>query len=225
MEDWIKANQSLASPNNAIYFPSPQMNDPKTPGKQRTVAPSGNIAGLITTADQAVGVWKAPAGVSASLKNVAGLEYKLSQAELEKLNNAGVNCLMDMPSYGLISFGARTSESYGNPSSDWKYIPIRRLALYIEMSLNSSMTWIAFRSNDENLWADIRKMTASFLQGLYVQGAFMGATSEEAFFVTCDRTTMSQEDITAGRVRMNVGFAPTYPAEFINLAMVFETPS
>ncbi len=199
----------------AIYYPWIMVSDPLNPGSLRTCAPGGTIAGVYARIDSARGVWKAPAGTEASLVGVQGLEYLLTDAENGILNPQGVNCLRVFPAYGPVSWGSRTllgSDVAGDP---YKYIPIRRLALYIEESLFRGTKWVVFEPNDEPLWAQIRLNVGAFMHNLFRQGAFQGTTPRQAYFVKCDSETTTQNDRDLGIVNIVVGFAPLKPAEFV----------
>jgi len=199
--------------NAAVYFPRVLVHDPAT-GATRTVGPSGFIAGLYARSDRERGVWKAPAGTEAVLRGVQGLAAKLTQPEMDALTELGVNPLRELPGGGYVAWGARTM---AGSDSEWKYVPVRRFALYLEESIDQGTEWAVFEPNDEPLWGQIRAQVMTFLEGLYRQGAFPAARPQEAYFVRCDRSTMTQADIDAGRLHILVGFAPLKPAEFVVL--------
>jgi phage tail sheath protein FI len=160
-------------------------------------------------------VWKAPAGINASLTGVSGLQYKLTDAENGDLNIQAINCLRQFKVYGDVVWGARTLQGNDQAGSEWKYIPIRRLALYIESSLYDGTQWVVFEPNDTPLWSQIRLNVGAFMQGLFLQGAFQGTTPQQAYFVKCDAENNPQASIDLGIVNILVGFAPLYPAEFV----------
>jgi phage tail sheath protein FI len=199
----------------AIYYPWVMVSDPLNAGSLRTCAPCGTIAGLYARIDSSRGVWKAPAGTEASLVGVQGLEYQLTDAENGILNPQGVNCLRVFPAYGPISWGSRTLLGSDVVGSEYKYIPIRRLALYIEESLYRGTKWVVFEPNDEPLWSQIRLNVGAFMHNLFRQGAFQGTTPNQAYFVKCDSETTTQNDRDLGIVNIVVGFAPLKPAEFV----------
>ena len=203
--------------NSALYFPWVRAPDPLKSGALTAYPPSGFVAGILARTDSSRGVWKAPAGTEASLTGVAGLKTTLSDAENGLLNPAGVNCLRTFPVYGNVVWGARTLEGNDQRGSEWKYVPVRRMALFLEESLYRGTQWVVFEPNDEPLWAQIRLNIGAFLQGLFRQGAFQGKTPKEAYFVKCDRETTTQADINNGIVNILVGFAPLKPAEFVVL--------
>jgi Bacteriophage tail sheath protein len=213
--NWLDANASLRSRNSAIYFPRPDLADPLNGFRLRASAPSGTMAGLYARIDGTRGVWKAPAGTEASLAGVQKLEYKLTDPENGVLNPLGINCLRNFPVYGPVGWGARTLMGADQIADDYKYIPVRRLALFIEESLYRGTQWVVFEPNDEPLWAQIRLNVGAFMQNLFRQGAFQGQTPQDAYFVKCSKETTTQNDINLGIVNIIVGFAPLKPAEFV----------
>ena len=164
--------------------------------------------------DSSRGVWKAPAGTEADLRNITGLEVNLTDLENGVLNKLGVNCERIFPT-GIVNWGARTLDGADDFGSEWKYIPIRRFALFLEESLFRGTKWIVFEPNDEPLWANFRLNLNAFMMSLFRQGAFQGTTPDKAFFVKCDAETTTQNDRNLGIVNIEVGFAPLKPAEFV----------
>lgn len=201
----------------AVYYPWLMIADPVKNGQVRAMPPSGTIAGLYARIDSARGIWKAPAGTEAALVGAQGIEYNLTDLENGTLNPLGVNCLRIFPVFGPIAWGARTLQGADQMTSEWKYVPVRRTALYIEESLYRGTKWVVFEPNDEPLWAQIRLNVGAFMQNLFRQGAFQGKTPREAYFVKCDKETTTQNDINLGIVNILVGFAPLKPAEFVIL--------
>jgi phage tail sheath protein FI len=163
------------------------------------------------------GVWKAPAGLDATLVGVPGLSVTLTDAENGELNPLGINCLRTRPAAGRVVWGARTLQGADRLASEWKYVPVRRTALFIEESLYRGTQWVVFEPNDEPLWAQIRLNVGAFMHNLFRQGAFQGTTPREAYLVKCDKETTTQNDINLGIVNILVGFAPLKPAEFVIL--------
>jgi phage tail sheath protein FI len=161
------------------------------------------------------GVWKAPAGVDASVNGTAGLAYDLTDKQNGVLNQVGINCLRTFPVYGRVCWGARTLRGADQAADEYKYVPVRRTALFLEESLYRGLKWVVFEPNDEPLWAQIRLNVGAFLQSLFRQGAFQGTTPRQAYFVKCDSETTTQDDINKGIVNIVVGFAPLKPAEFV----------
>jgi len=197
----------------AVYFPRLTVN---VAGLPVQIGASGAIAGLMARTDTARGVWKAPAGTEADVRGITGLERKFSDGENGLLNPKAVNTIRIFPT-GVVSWGARTMDGDDGNPSDYKYVSIRRLALYLEESLYRGLRWVVFQPNDEPLWAQIRLNVGAFMHGLFVQGAFQGQKSTDAYFVRCDAETTTQDDRNKGIVNVWVGFAPLKPAEFVVL--------
>jgi uncharacterized protein len=213
--DWISSRLATKGPNAAAYFPRVRVADPLDGFRLRPIPPSGSVAGLLARIDASRGVWKAPAGTEASLRGVGRLEYALTDAENGVLNPLGLNALRAKPTFGTIVWGARTLDGADALASQWKYLPVRRLALMIEETLLRGTQWAVFEPNDEGLWAQLRLNIGSFMHGLFRQGAFQGAKPAEAYLVRCDAQTTTQADIDRGVVNVLVGFAPLKPAEFV----------
>ncbi len=201
--------------NAAFYFPWVKAPDPNLEGRLRVFPPSGFVAGIYARTDATRGIWKAPAGTDASLTGASGVSVPLTDLENGVLNVQAVNCIRNLPVYGTVAWGARTLHGNNERGSEWKYIPVRRTALFIEESLDRGLKWVVFEPNDEPLWAQIRLNVGAFMQDLFRQGAFQGRTPREAYFVKCDRETTTQTDINNGIVNILVGFAPLKPAEFV----------
>lgn len=213
--DWISSELTLAGANAAAYFPRIRAADPLDDGALRAFPPSGAIAGLIARTDGDRGVWKAPAGTEAGLAGVRELTLKLTDAENGILNPLGLNCLRTFPVHGHVAWGARTVDGADVAASQWKYLPVRRLALMIEETAYRGTAWAVFEPNDEPLWGQLRLNITAFMHGLFRQGAFQGGTPREAYLVKCDRETTTQADVDRGVVNVLVGFAPLKPAEFV----------
>jgi len=213
--EWFGGIDKGSGSNAAVYFPQVKVEDPLNEFRLRSIGPSGTIAGLYARTDSSHGIWQAPAGVEAPLRNVRELKCVLSDPENETLNQLGVNCLRNFPVVGNVCWGARTLRGADQLTSEWKYVPVRRVALYIEESLFREMQWIVFEPNDEPLWAMIHLNVGAFMHNLFRQGAFQGTTPRDAYFVKCDKETTTQNDITQGIVNIFVGFAPLKPAEFV----------
>jgi len=212
---------AIGNPKNAaIYFPRLRLVDPLRENQLEAFGPGGVVAGIIARTDSSRGVWKAPAGTEAGLGGVLGLSINDSPATLTDgenglLNPRGINCLRNLPGIGHVVWGARTLEGADMLASQWKYLPVRRLALFIEESLFRGTQWVVFEPNDEPLWAQIRLNVGAFMHSLFIDGAFQGATPREAYFVKCSHETTTQTDIDNGIVNIEVGFAPLKPAEFV----------
>jgi phage tail sheath protein FI len=223
-KDWIRikdAKENIDSlslsrnENAAIYFPLVRSPDPEEDGRYRNFAPCGVVAGVIARTDAQRGIWKAPAGIDAILTGVPELKYQMTDEENGSLNPLGINCLRVMPGVGRVVWGARTLKGADRLANQWKYLPVRRTALYIEESLYRGTQWAVFEPNDEPLWAQIRLNVGAFMHDLFTKGAFQGSTPKEAYLVKCDKETTTQYDIDRGIVNIVVGFAPLKPAEFV----------
>jgi phage tail sheath protein FI len=200
--------------NAAIYFPNVNMTD-RIQQSVRAFPPCGVIAGVWARTDVQRGVWKAPAGTDASLNGVADLTVAMTDLDNGRLNPLGINCLRNLPVIGPVSWGARTMRGADRLADQWKYVPIRRLALFIEESLYRGTQWVVFEPNDEPLWSLIRLNVGAFMNNLFRQRAFQGATPQEAYLVKCDHENNPQNTIDLGVVNILVGFAPLKPAEFV----------
>lgn len=208
----------LSYPNAALYYPRVRAKDSLDDDKMRTFVPSGAVAGIIARTDNTVGVWKAPAGLKAYLTGLSELELTLTDEESGQLNELGVNCLRLKATEGIIVWGSRTmvkNDTNSEPLRFWKYLPVRRLALFIEESLYRGTQWVVCEPNDEPLWSKIRQNVGDFMHDLFMKEAFQGRKSNEAYFVKCDNDTTTPDDITNGIVNIIVGFAPLKPAEFV----------
>jgi phage tail sheath protein FI len=201
--------------NAAVYYPRVLQSDPLRDGQILDFVPCGIVAGVMARTDVRRGVWKAPAGLDASLNGTAGLSVKLTDLENGKLNQVGINCLRTFAAGGRVVWGARTMRGGDSFADEYKYVPVRRTALFIEESLYRGTQWVVFEPNDEPLWAQIRLNLGAFLHGLFRQGAFQGKDPKDAYFVRCDRTTTTQTDINLGIVNIIVGVALLRPAEFV----------
>lgn len=215
MQTWLSENADLRHRNAAVYFPRVRVADPLQQNRLASRGASGTMAGLYAATDASRGVWKAPAGTEVRLRGVQELDYVLTDRQNGVLNPLGVNCLRSLPIFGGVAWGARTLDGADQQASEWKYVPVRRLALFLEESLYRGTQWVVFEPNDEPLWAQIRLNLGAFMQNLFRQGAFQGKTPREAYFVKCDRETTTQNDINLGIVNIVVGFAPLKPAEFV----------
>ena len=203
-----------ATDNAAVYYPRLVLTDADG-NAVPDVAPSGAVAGLYAATDTARGVWKAPAGIAVKLSGITDLALRLSDFDNGRLNPLAVNALRSFPTIGDVVWGARTLSGDDQTASQWKYIPVRRLALFIEESLFRGTKWVVFEPNDEPLWAQVRLDIGAFMHGLFRQGAFAGQTAKDAYFVQCDSNTNPQADIDNGILNVVVGFAPLKPAEFV----------
>jgi uncharacterized protein len=209
------SNAIPRSQNSAIFFPRLKQPNLLRDNQVEEFAPCGTVAGVFARTDTQRGVWKAPAGLDASLAGVPELSVNLTDAENGELNPLGINCLRAFPAAGRVVWGSRTLRGSDQLADEYKYIPVRRTALFIEESLYRGTQWVVFEPNDEPLWAQIRLNVGAFMQNLFRQGAFQGKTPREAYLVKCDSETTTQNDINLGIVNIIVGFAPLKPAEFV----------
>jgi hypothetical protein len=200
----------------AVFYPRAQVNDQ---GTLRYMGVSGMMAGICAATDSARGVWSAPAGTNALLSGVTGLEVTLTDKQNGILNPLGVNCVRSL-SVGYVNWGARTVSGFDNtPDDEWKYVPVRRFALFLEESLYEGTQWVVFLPNADPLWAQIRMNVTAFMMNLFRQNAFAGTTPQDAFFVKRDAETTTPSDQNLGIVNIVVGFAPLKPAEFVVISI------
>jgi phage tail sheath protein FI len=214
------------SANGALYFPYLQSPDPLTgsatnpvTGAVNEIPPAATVAGIYANTDVARGVWKAPAGFQATTNNTIGVVTRGAMTDQRQgvLNPLGINCLRDFANIGTAVFGARTLVTLTD--QQWRYVPVRRTALFLEQSLRASLKWVIFEPNADPLWSAIRISINAFMLGLFNQGAFQGTTPSQAFTVQCDSQTTTQADIENGIVNIIVGFAPLLPAEFVIISI------
>jgi hypothetical protein len=200
--------------NAALYFPWLNALDAQQ-NITRPFPPSGFVAGLYAATDSSRGVWRSPAGLRANLTGHSGPVLGLTDPQIGVLSAHAVNCIRHIAQFGDVVWGDRTLAGNDQAASDWKYVSVRRLALYIESSLYGGTQWAVFEPNNAQLWAQLRSSVGAFMQTLFVQGAFQGATPAEAYFVTCDASNNPQSSINQDVVNILVGFAPVRPAEFV----------
>jgi phage tail sheath protein FI len=218
-------NVAPQSPNGALYFPYLLSANPITgltadpiTGVPFSLPPSGYVAGVYAATDSSRGVWKAPAGYATTLLDTTGVVTPgglMTDSRQGVLNLIGVNCIRSFPGAGTVVFGARTLVSANNALQQWKYVPVRRMALFLEQTLKSNLTWVIFEPNDQPLWVSIVISIESFMMSLFNQGAFAGTTPSDSFQVKCDSTTTTPDDQANGVVNIIVAFAPLRPAEFV----------
>lgn len=209
--------------NAAVYFPRLRAPDPLQDNQPEVFAPCGAVAGVMARIDAEQGVWNAAAGLRATVAGVRELACELSATDLSDLNSLAVNCLRTVPVGGAVIFGARTMEGSPGMNSEWKYVPVRRLSLFLEESIRFGIAWAAYEANDESLWLQLRACIGAFMHGLYLRGAFQGARPDDAYLLKCDSTTTTQADVDSGIVNIHVGFAPLKPAEFVILRFAQKT--
>ncbi|MEX0830830.1 MAG: phage tail sheath C-terminal domain-containing protein [Nitrospirales bacterium] len=208
---WSSAQRIIQHPNVMVYWPRVQIRTRVASSPTVTIPVSGTMAGIFARLDSTRGVWKAPAGTEAILQGVVGLNPLLTSHDMNFLASININTIKQLPSSAFVAWGARTL----SPDPEWKYVSVRRTALFVERSLQQGTTWAAFEPNDEPLWAQIRQSVETFMQTLFWRGAFQGAKAQDAYFVKCGRETTTAADQVAGQVRIIVGFAPLKPAEYV----------
>jgi uncharacterized protein len=206
------AAPNLRSENAAVFFPNLLVGDAARP---MPAAPAGAIAGVMARTDRTRGVWKSAAGADATIAGAIGLGTAIDTPAASTLANAGVNTIRQFSGQGIVVWGARLLASRSQPDPEWKYIAIRRLELFLERSIDEGLGWVTFEPNDEPLWADVRGAVDGFLYSLWGKGAFVGRAPHEAYFVKCDRDTMTQDVVDNGILNVLVGFAPLRPSEFV----------
>lgn len=197
----------------AVYWP--RVRRDRGDGIVTSISPLGPVAGMIARTDAQRGAFIAPAGADAALAGVVEPVAAATLAQQEALNEHGVNVIRRLPHGATAVWGARTQSA----DPEWKYVPVRRVFLFLEESLDRGLEWVTFEPNGEALWRAVTASIQDFLHGIWRQGALHGATPDEAFFVRCDRTTMSQSDLDSGRLVCTVGIAPARPAEFVIFAI------
>jgi phage tail sheath protein FI len=199
---------SFNSKYAAFYYPWVNVTNPAT-GARVLMPPGGHVAGIYARSDDARGVHKDPA--NEVIRGISSLQFKLTDAQQALLNPGGINALRFFKDAGNVVWGGRTTSI--DPS--WKYINVRRLFIFVEQSILQATRWAVFEINDEPLWATLRRSIGDFLTRMWMDGMLQGATKDQAFFVRCDRTTMTQADIDSGRLICVIGIAPVKPAEFV----------
>jgi phage tail sheath protein FI len=211
--DWMSNDAApLRRRDAALYFPRLRLPDPLINNAVRNFPAAGAVAGLYAYTDAGRGVWKAPTG---PLVGPTDLSCPLTDVENGVLNSLALNCVRIFPIAGIVTWGARTARGATPPGDGYMYVPVRRLALFIEESISRGTQWITFEPTGEPPWSQIRHAVGNFLHRLFQSGAFQGSRSEDAYFARCDSTTTTQQDIDDGRVNIVVGFAPLKPAEFV----------
>lgn len=223
MDELQAAVAPTALANAAAYFPRLHAAPPAAGKIPISFAPCAAVAGLMARTDAHRGVWKAPAGSEATLSGMVGTSLAPTEAQLAELAGVGLNAVRSLPGRGLLVWGARTLAGHNALASEWKYVPVRRLALHIEQSVLRGTQWVVFEPNDAPLWARLRASVTHFLTTIWRQGGLMGQKPEEAFFVRCDGSTTTAADIAAHRLHLHIGIAPLKPAEFVLLRLTLQT--
>lgn len=202
-----------ASTYVGAYWPWVEVSDPVGAGSRPTqfVPPTGHVLGIMARTDGRRGVWKAPAGVEATVNGIVNVDYEVGDLEQDSLNPRGINAIRPVPTAGVVVWGSRTVV----PASEWRYVPVRRTAIFLRRSIYNSIQWAVFEPNDEPLWQALRQTISAFMETQFRNGAFAGRTSNDAYFVKCDSETTTEANQVAGIVNVLVGFAPLRPAEFV----------
>jgi len=213
--DDVQALDLPASMYAVTYYPWVRVRREGHSRETILVPPSGHAAGVWTRTDETRGVWKAPVGLEVGLIGFSGLEFEVNDSTQDVLNPLGINALREMPGGGLVIWGARTLAAASD--AEWKYVSIRRFTNYVEHSIETGLRWVVFEPNGEALWGAIKKSVESFLFEHFRQGALQGTKSSDAFFVKCDSTTTTPDEISNGVINLVVGLALLKPAEFIPL--------
>lgn len=199
------------------YWPHLRVSDPIGEGLNPTIVipPAGAVAGIFARTDRLRGVWKAPAGVEATLGSIVGLQHDLLDTHQDDLNPLGINALRTIPASGPVVWGSRTTV----PSGEWRYVPVRRTAIFLRKSIYNGIQWAVFEPNNSDLWRSLRVTIGAFMETQFRNGAFAGSSSKDAYFVKCDAETTPESAQLQGIVNIVVGFAPLRPAEFVVLSL------
>ncbi|MCW6038100.1 phage tail sheath subtilisin-like domain-containing protein [Spirulina subsalsa FACHB-351] len=211
VSQWLSQEFNRRSQFAALYYPWVLVPNPRNQGRPIAVPPCGHVMGVWSRTDETRGIYKAPANEVP--RGVTGLTYDCNFREQELLNPIGINCIRTFPNRGIRIWGSRTLVE--PEITEWRYIPVRRLMSYIEKSVELGTQWAVFEPNDEDLWARITRTISDFLTGLWRQGALMGASPSEAFYVKCDEELNTPDTMILGRLYVEVGVAPVRPAEFV----------
>jgi hypothetical protein len=204
------------SSHAAVFHPWIYVESPGT-GKRHLAPPSGSVAGLLARTDAERGVWKPPAGGHARLRGVCALHADIDEAEAALLADAGINSLRMVPALGAVCWSARTLHPRDRPTPELAQLPVRRMANFLEDSLGPALEWTRFERNDARLWAHVAAQAEAFMHDLFIQGAFQGGSEREGYFVRCGTDTIRSEDLTHGRVGVDLGFAPLRPGQFVRV--------
>lgn len=208
---------------SAVYWPHVRVVDPIGKGARpvKTLPPSAFIAGLYSRTDASRGVWKAPAGVDVLVGGIAEVDVEVLDKHQDDLNPKAINAIRAIPGAGVVVWGTRTLR----PDTEWRYVPVRRTAMFLRKSIYNGIQWAVFEPNDEDLWASLRATIGAFMETQFQRGAFAGSSSRDAYFVKCDAETTSAIDQANGIVNVLVGFAPLRPAEFVIVKLSQKTAS
>jgi phage tail sheath protein FI len=213
------APPAINSSYGSLYYPWTWVFNPLS-NSSVPIPPSGPVLGRYAFTDSSIGVWKSPAGVNdGAMRSVVAVERQLTEADQNDLNPNGINALRNLINYGNVIYGARTVSQ----DTQWTYLSVRRLFIYVEQSLKNSLQWVVFEPNGQTLWAAVTRDIDAFLTTLWQQGGLFGATPQEAFFVTCDASNNPPETRMLGQLFIDIGLAPVYPAEFVVIRITQKT--
>lgn len=221
---WVQQNPDIAAPESVLYYPRILFPDALQHGRNRSFGPSGAVAGLYSWLDQERGVWQSPAGLNAPLEAVT-LSRDLAQPETSALNALGVNPIRDFPGHGVVLWGARTLGSPHSAEPSDRYVSLRRFLLAIDRGLLADLPAFVTPPHEEAMWQRVREAVEAFFVSLWRQKALQGISPRDAFFVRCDRTTMTQRDIEEGHLVVLYGLALVRPGEFVLRRLELEIPS
>jgi len=210
---------AINSSYGSLYYPWAWIFNPLS-NSSVPIPPSGPVLGRYAFTDSSIGVWKSPAGVNdGAMRTVVAVERQLTESDQDQLNPNGINALRNLINYGNVIYGARTVSQ----DTQWTYLSVRRLFIYVEQSLKNSLQWVVFEPNGQTLWAAVTRDIDAFLTTLWQQGGLFGATPQEAFFVTCDASNNPPETRMLGQLYIDIGLAPVYPAEFVIIRITQKT--
>ena len=213
IDEVLAARSSIDSSYAAMYYPW------VTTQNSVQLPPSGFVCGIFARVDTARGVWRAPA--NETVIDALDLQAATDTHAQERLSAQGINTIRSFPARGILLWGARTTSQ----DPEWKYVNVRRYVMYLEHSIYGGLQWVEFEPNGEPLWAAVRQTITNFLLSNWLSGALMGSKAQEAFYVRCDRSTMTQNDIDNGRLIAEIGIAPVRPAEFVIIRIGLWTAS
>ncbi|MCU1322118.1 MAG: phage tail protein [Acidobacteriaceae bacterium] len=223
IETWFSTSNLDLSSSSAVYYPRLTLPNPLAHGQPHEIGTSGTAAGIYARMDANRGISHAPAGLEATFLGGATPVFAIDDTTNGHLNTLGINAIRTFPGKGTVLWGSRTTRGADTFADEYKYVPVRRLALFIESSVITSLLWTAVEPDTETLWAAIRATVSNFLLMLFRMGSFQGAMPSQAFFVKCDASTTTQQDVFANRVNILIGFAPLRPAEFLILKITLPT--
>ena len=210
---------ALNSSYGAIYYPWVSTLNPIS-NLNVLIPPSGPALGRYANTDASVGVWKSPAGVNdGALRTINAVATPISDNDQDVLNPNGINAIRNLIGYGNVVYGARTLAL----GTEWTYVAVRRLFIYVEQSLKQSLQWVVFEPNDQRLWSAVSRDISAFLTTLWQQGGLFGSTAAEAYFVTCDASNNPPETRALGQLYIDIGLAPVFPAEFVIIRITQKT--